>query len=95
MGVLARLLRRSKASEETSAAEAGAGTTAAGSEAEETAQPLEATEAKGSAGTEALAPQEATATEAVGSEPADGVEIPKQQSADEAAEREAGESARS
>ncbi|MER7575735.1 hypothetical protein [Streptomyces sp. NPDC126514] len=94
MGVLARLLRRSKASEETSAAEAGAGTTAAGSEAE-TAQPLEATEAKGSAGTEALAPQEATATEAVGSEPANGVEIPKQQSADEAAEREAGESARS
>ncbi|MGW1749396.1 hypothetical protein ACWCRD_28050 [Streptomyces sp. NPDC002092] len=88
MGVFARLLRRSKATEEASTAEAQADTP--------TAEPAteEAAEAKGSAEAEELTEGEPEATEAV--EPASGeaVEIPKQQSGEEAADRDAGEDAR-
>ncbi|WP_328978615.1 hypothetical protein [Streptomyces canus] len=113
MGVFARLLRRSKATEEASTAETQADIRTAEPAAEE------AGEAKGSTGAEATAEAEvqtepqtegktqvevaeaaggedaggATATEAV-EDTAEGVEIPKQQSADEAADREAGEGAR-
>jgi len=76
MGVFDRILRRSKATEEASTAEAQA--------AAQTAEPVaeEAAEAERPAeGT-----VEATATEAV--------DIPKQQSAEEAADNEAGEGAR-
>ncbi|WP_053851047.1 hypothetical protein [Streptomyces sp. NRRL B-24085] len=107
MGVFARLLRRSKTTEEASTAERQADITTAEPAAEEAA------EAKGSTGAEADASTEAgsearaegtgaagaegtdgsTATEAV-EDAAEGVEIPKQQSADEAADHEAGEGAR-
>ncbi|KOU71544.1 hypothetical protein ADK57_11020 [Streptomyces sp. MMG1533] len=102
MGVFARLLRRSKTTEEASTAEAQAGTP--------TAEPAtqEAAEAKGSVETEAGAKSktkaeakaedavEETAVEAVEdtSGSGEGVEIPKQQSAEEAADSEAGEGAR-
>ncbi|MEV8432735.1 hypothetical protein PGH47_31465 [Streptomyces sp. HUAS 31] len=83
MGVFARLFRRSKATEEASTVEVQADTPTA----EETA------EAKGSV--EAQAEEAApTTSEAVASDGDDGVEIPKQQSADEAADSEAGEGAR-
>ncbi|MFK4102602.1 hypothetical protein ACI2L1_21455 [Streptomyces sp. NPDC019531] len=110
MGVFARLLRRSKATEEASTAE----TQAATRTAEPTAD--EAAEVKGSTGTEGEGTTEAgnkaetgpdvtetaaaedaegsTATEAVDDGAFEDVEIPKQQSTDEAAEREAGEGAR-
>jgi hypothetical protein len=84
MGVFARLLRRSKAAEEASAAEAQTGPVTAGSDAETP------DEAKGSPGTEGEAPTE----ESSGATASDGVDIPKQQSADEAADSEAGEGAR-
>lgn len=83
MGVFARLLRRSKATEETSAAEVPNPSGPAGTEAEVTA------EAKGSSGGEGAAtaePAEAGTAEDVG--------IPRQQTADRAADNEAGEGAR-
>lgn len=87
MGVFARLFRRSKATEEASTVEVQADTPTAEQAAEETA------EAKGS--TEAQAEEPApTAPESVATGGDDGVEIPKQQSADEAADSEAGEGAR-
>ncbi|MBK3580150.1 hypothetical protein JHN63_41455 [Streptomyces sp. MBT65] len=88
MGVLDRILRRSKATEEASTAEAQAD--------RQTAEPLtadttdEVSETDAGAGVQEAAGT--TATEAV--EAADGVEIPKQQSAEEAADNEAGEGAR-
>ncbi|MFI6333380.1 hypothetical protein [Streptomyces sp. NPDC050535] len=83
MGVFARFLRRSKATEEASTAEAQAGTLTA-----ETAAGV-AEEAKGSSETEA----EVTA-ETAGTADTEDVEIPKQQTAGMAADSEAGEGAR-
>lgn len=82
MGVFARLLRRSKATEEASTAEVRAPAGPAGTEAEV------AVDAKGSSGTEGGATAgtaEAGTTE--------DVDIPRQQTADQAADNEAGESA--
>ncbi|MFD7392369.1 hypothetical protein ACFV46_28290 [Streptomyces sp. NPDC059852] len=87
MGVFARIFGRSKVSEEASSAEAEAGT--------ETAEPAaEAAEPSGPSGAEVeeTAPAAAADTEGTGTD--DGVEIPKQQSADEAADSETGEGAR-
>ncbi|MEU9287784.1 hypothetical protein AB0D57_24540 [Streptomyces sp. NPDC048275] len=86
MGVFARLLRRSKATEEASTAEVQADTQTAdaGAEAEV------AEEAKGSpeSGGEAEAAQTAETTTT------EDVEIPQQQTAEKAADNEAGEGAR-
>jgi hypothetical protein len=91
MGVFDRLLRRSKATEEASTAEGQADT--------QTAEPLtaEAAEvaAEAEAGTAGEDTAETTVTETVeAADVVDGVEIPKQQSAEEAADNEAGEGAR-
>jgi len=85
MGVFARLLRRSKATEEASTAEVQADTVTAGTEAEV------AEEAKGSSETEGEATAE---TETAGAATTEDVEIPKQQTAEKAADSEAGEGAR-
>lgn len=86
MGVFARVFRRSKATEAASIAEAQPDTPTAEPAAEEAA------EAKGSAeAEEAAQPVTARSVEADGD---DGVEIPKQQSPDEAADSETGEGAR-
>jgi hypothetical protein len=84
MGVFARLLRRSKAAEEASTAEAETGAVTAGTDAETPDG------AKGSHGTESEAATEESSEAAA----PDGVDIPKQQSADEAADSEAGDGAR-
>ncbi|MEU1481178.1 hypothetical protein [Streptomyces sp. NPDC005760] len=86
MGVFARLLRRSKATEEASTAETQADVPTAESAAEEAAEAKEPTDAEGADGS--------TATEAVEDAAAEGVEIPKQQSAEAAADHEAGDGAR-
>ena len=83
MGVLARLFRRSRTAEEASTAVTEAGTAATESGTEKTDPAVEATEAKDSAGAEGT--ETAAAAEGV---------IPRQQSAEEAADREAGEGAR-
>ncbi|MEU1275046.1 hypothetical protein [Streptomyces sp. NPDC005799] len=90
MGVFARLLRRSKATEEASTAAAQDGTPTAQSAAvtEEPAEAKESAEANGSA--EAARMTNGTEAETSG----EGVEIPQQQSAEEAADSEAGEGAR-
>ncbi len=94
MGVFARLLRKdgpkSKGPEEASTAEAQADTLMAesGADAEEAA--------KGSAEAEPeteSAAATATATAESDESAADGVDIPKQQSAEEAADSDAGEGA--
>ncbi|WP_329268123.1 hypothetical protein [Streptomyces pseudovenezuelae] len=114
MGVFARLLRRSKATEEASTAETQADIPTAESAAEEAAQAKGSTDVEGGAGTEVDSPAEAeaadsdtatatatakgtdgsTATEDGEDAAAEGVEIPKQQSAAAAADHEAGEGAR-
>ncbi|GAB2720395.1 hypothetical protein [Streptomyces bullii] len=91
MGVFARLLRRSKATGEAPATEAAAETSATGPAAEEKSEAAEAkgssSEAAGTTGTEPTADSaQGTGTE--------GVEIPRQQSTEEAADNEAGEGAR-
>ena len=92
MGVFARLLRRSKATEETSTAAAQADTPTAEPAADEAAEVKEPAEAKAEdADRSAAQPTEAESVEA---DTDDGVEIPKQQSADEVADSEAGEGAR-
>ncbi|MGW1893046.1 hypothetical protein ACWCP6_22805 [Streptomyces sp. NPDC002004] len=79
MGVFARFLRRSKGTEEASTAEAATAAETVHTEAEE---------AKETPGTDAGdAGAKAGAT-------AEGVEIPKQQRVEEAADNEAGEGAR-
>jgi len=85
MGVFARFLRRSKGKEDASTAEAPAESLTAGSEAK-------AEEAKGSSEAETKAEAAAAAEDSKNT--AESVEIPKQQSADEAADNEAGEDAR-
>ncbi|MGW0615084.1 hypothetical protein [Streptomyces sp. NPDC002788] len=89
MGVFARLLRRSKATAEAPAADAQADRAKAGPEAEETAK---AAESKGADGAPEGDQSAAEPTTEV-SEP-EGVDIPKQQSTDKAADNEAGEGAR-
>lgn len=91
MGVFDRLLRRSKATEEASTADTQTDTQPAEDRTAEAADEVSETEA--GAGVQEAA--ETTATEVV--EAADGVdsvEIPKQQSAEAAADNEAGEGAR-
>ncbi|MFG3170223.1 hypothetical protein [Streptomyces sp. NPDC048200] len=82
MGVFARLLRRSKATEEASAAETQAPAGPAGTEAEV------AVDTKGSSGTGGGA-----TAGTVESGTTEDVDIPRQQTADQAADSEAGESA--
>ncbi|MCH5675316.1 hypothetical protein [Streptomyces gilvus] len=90
MGVFARLLRRSKATEGASTAAAQDGTPTAQSEAvtEEPSAAKESAEANGPA------EGERTTKETDGDTSGEGVEIPQQQSAEDAADSEAGESAR-
>ncbi|MES4890495.1 hypothetical protein [Streptomyces sp. NPDC096012] len=97
MGVFARLLGRSKATQEASAAEAPSDPEPEGAEAA-TAEPAEAegaesAEARGSAGDgrddENARPEAGTDDDVTGS-----ADIPKQQSAEEAADSEAGDGAR-
>ena len=99
MGVFARLLRRSKATEEASVAEAQADTTTAGPGAEEAAEAkgsaeagvVERTEAEAEVEVEAeqTVAQTRTVAQTAEADSGDGVEIPKQQSAEEAADSEA------
>lgn len=90
MGVFARLLGRSKATEEASTAAVQADTPTADTEAEVTeeakgsSEKSEGSESEG--GAAASEPAEVTAK--------DDVEIPQQQTAEKAADNEAGESAR-
>ncbi|WP_030227694.1 hypothetical protein [Streptomyces sp. NRRL WC-3626] len=88
MGVFARIFRRSKATEETRAAEARADEAAAGTGTEDSTGAAEPKESAGAP--ESTGPAEHRAKEVPGT---DTVEIPKQQSA-EAADSEAGEGAR-
>ncbi|MGW1795789.1 hypothetical protein ACWCQN_07265 [Streptomyces sp. NPDC001984] len=94
MGVFARLLWKSRATEEASAAEARTGTEPAGPEAEETTAAEESarTTASAEGGTEdATARAETESVEGVAKESA---EIPQQHSADEVADSTAREGAR-
>jgi hypothetical protein len=96
MGVFARLLRRSKATEEASTAEAQADTPTAESEAER-AEEVKASPEAAEGNVSATAKSgEVEANEAAEDESgaADDVEIPKQQTAEKAADNEAGEGAR-
>ncbi|MFF7733877.1 hypothetical protein [Streptomyces sp. NPDC007984] len=92
MGVFARLLRRSKATAETPAAEAQTDTAKAGE-----TEAAEAAETKGTDGAEEAAEPTAEAAQASTSSTSsesEGVDIPKQQSTEKAADNEAGEGAR-
>ncbi|CAL9549675.1 hypothetical protein SUDANB58_04419 [Streptomyces sp. enrichment culture] len=86
MGVFARLLRRSKATEEAPAAEAQA-------DAPAPAQTEEAA-GKGADGAGAGPAAQPAVTEAAGDAGSESVDIPQQQSAGKAADNEAGEGAR-
>ncbi|WP_338783524.1 hypothetical protein [Streptomyces sp. DG1A-41] len=88
MGVFARLLRRSKATEEATAAEAQADEATVGAEAEESAG------AEAAKGTDGAAEAAQPAAEAAEVTETKGIDIPKQQSTDKAADNEAGEGAR-
>lgn len=90
MGVFARLLGRSKATEEASTAAVQADTPTADTEAEVTE------EAKGSSEKSEGSESEggAAASESAEATAKDDVEIPQQQTAEKAADNEAGESAR-
>jgi hypothetical protein len=101
MGVFARLLRRSKATAETPAAEAQNETAKAGTEAEtveaetveaQTAEAARTAEAKGDGETPEAAEPAAEATPGVTE--SEAVDIPKQQSTEKAADNEAGDGAR-
>ncbi|MFE1033662.1 hypothetical protein ACFW40_17345 [Streptomyces sp. NPDC058807] len=89
MGVFARLLRRSKTTEEASAEEARTGTPDTGRAAAETA-PAGETADSGPRN----APDSAEADEPAEAADAEGVGIPKQQSAGEAVDNEADKGAR-
>ncbi|MFD0251693.1 hypothetical protein ACFVGX_12320 [Streptomyces sp. NPDC127113] len=90
MGVFARLLRKSKNTEEASAAETGADGTETERAAEETTAEAAETADSGPRNT-AETDEAAPAPEAADS---DGVGIPKQQSAGEAVDNEADKGAR-
>ncbi|MGW6525988.1 hypothetical protein [Streptomyces sp. NPDC054962] len=109
MGVLARIFRRSKATEEataetTSAADAPTGTPTDGVGAEQPGEPTPTQESaevgvevgaeKAEKAGKAAEPETEKTTEPVAVAGTDGVEIPRQQSAEEAADSEAGEGAR-
>ncbi|PZT68394.1 hypothetical protein DN402_09790 [Streptomyces sp. SW4] len=94
MGVFARLLRRSKATEEAPAAGQRTGAPAPEPASEDTADAADAA-AKGSDGTDGAEKAAAAGPERSAAENSDGVEIPKQQSAGAAVDNEAGEGARS
>lgn len=104
MGVFARLLRKSKATEEASTAEVQAGTQSADTEAEvteaakgssEASQASESTETPGSSEPSGSGCGAATAAaEVTGAATTEDVEIPQQQTAAKAADNEAGEGAR-
>ncbi|MFJ2698177.1 hypothetical protein ACIO5Z_18330 [Streptomyces rochei] len=96
MGVFARLLRRSKTTEDASAEETRVDTPEAGGAVEErTAETVEAADPgpRDTAGSPE-ADQPAEASEASEASEADGVGIPKQQSAGEAVDNEADKGAR-
>jgi hypothetical protein len=107
MGVFARLLGRSKATQEASAAEAQAGSEPEGAEAA-AAEPAEAKSAEVKSaevkGAESAEPKDSaedgrldvTARTVAGTDDdaSGGADIPKQQSAEEAADNEAGDGAR-
>ena len=96
MGVFARLLRKSKNTEEASAAETGADGTETERAAEETtAEAVETAESgpRNTAETDGT-DEAATAPEAAEAADSDGVGIPKQQSAGEAVDNEADKGAR-
>lgn len=98
MGVFARLLRRSKAAEEASAAEPQTGAESGGSEAAESpeaAVPVTSTE-NGATESPTTAPEAEPFGNAESDQTtaAETTEIPKQQSAEEAADNEAGDGAR-
>ncbi|MDW4905530.1 hypothetical protein RB628_09270 [Streptomyces sp. ADMS] len=93
MGVFARLLGRSKTTEEVSTADDQA-VVVTDESAEETAAETEAAKGSPEAGSGAEREITAEKAEAVAVPATDGVEIPKQQSAEEAADSEAGEGAR-
>ncbi|NEC89425.1 hypothetical protein [Streptomyces sp. SID12501] len=90
MGVFARLLGRSKTTEEASTADEQSVVVTDGPAAEETEAAKGSPEAGSGDGTESTADM----TEAVAVPATEVVEIPKQQSAEEAADSEAGEGAR-
>jgi hypothetical protein len=94
MGVFAMFRRKSKGTEEASTTEAQAATLTAEPEAEDSS-PETSEAADTSAAAEAAEPEASTEAadtpEAAAAEP---VEIPKQQSAEQAADSEAGEGAR-
>ncbi|MER6124336.1 hypothetical protein ABT173_17095 [Streptomyces sp. NPDC001795] len=90
MGVFARLFQRSRTTEEAQSAEAEA--TQVTAEAEATDEAKSTAEARDAV--EAGAGSEATAGEAGQTAAEDGVGIPKQQSAEEVADSEAEEGAR-
>lgn len=104
MGVLARLFRRSKASEEAATEEATAteapsgttpdGTPEEGAEVEQAAEAGHETAEAGDTTETESATVTGTGTAAEPVATSDGVEIPRQQSAEEAADSEAGEGAR-
>ncbi|QJT04568.1 hypothetical protein G9272_33275 [Streptomyces asoensis] len=100
MGVLARIFRRSRATEEAtaetaSAADTPTGTPMDGIEAEPTGAPTSAQEsAEAEEAGSGAEPEPDKTTEPVAVAATDGVEIPRQQSAEEAADSEAGEGAR-
>ncbi|MET8449236.1 hypothetical protein [Streptomyces sp. NPDC005209] len=94
MGVFARLLRKSKATEEAATA-AQAGTEPGGTDAAGTAEEAAATKTPDADRAEGAAVEpEADEAGAVGDAASDGTEIPQQQSAAQAADNEAGEGAR-
>ncbi|MFF4490216.1 hypothetical protein ACFY0F_27625 [Streptomyces sp. NPDC001544] len=91
MGFFARLLRRSKATEDASAAEPRTETESGGCEAEEPVVTAVPAAGSGAATAEAEAPE---GGETDRPDTAEATEIPKQQSAEEAADNEAGDGAR-
>ncbi|KOV99862.1 hypothetical protein ADK65_17220 [Streptomyces sp. NRRL B-1140] len=96
MGVFARLLRRSKATAETPAAEAQPETAKAGTEADTTeAQTAQAAPTAGAKGDDEAPEAAEPAAESTASvAESEGVDIPQQQSTEKAADNEAGEGAR-
>ncbi|MGX1674354.1 hypothetical protein [Streptomyces sp. NPDC055400] len=101
MGVFARFRRKSKDAEEASATEAQAAPVTAGPEAEDSSSGTEdspsgtSEAADTSAATDAVKPEASTeAADTPDSAAAEPVEIPQQQSAEQAADSEAGEGAR-
>ncbi|MEU6550906.1 hypothetical protein ABZ915_11620 [Streptomyces sp. NPDC046915] len=104
MGVFARLLRRSKATDEASATEPLTGAESGGPETEEspeeaTASATAASTVSSQSGATEIGPTAAEAASSDGGETgraaaAEATEIPKQQSAEEAADNEAGDGAR-